>query len=251
MRLDGVAITSDKRNGLLCFTICNLFSGNKWVWGAVRKSTLCKCSCKGWCTIWHFMQLVRWSMEALAEGNWPNADHLGQPFPDESFRQQEGRNPFPLACLVQIKGDWAEWSHPLGLPSWQSSSNPCPMCLASRDGMLADLPLANCNHNPFPAKSPMYMLGECSNQSLEMEVGEDEWQCIEATLMYDTRRQGAKGRCLTTDMEEYGLQAGDRLEPSIKMPDVGFTAPPSEFPITLTWWKGRRDECSRHLNRHI
>ena len=48
--LDGVPVT--KRDGLLVMTMRNLATGHRWLFAAIKKSHLCKCGCRGWCSIW-------------------------------------------------------------------------------------------------------------------------------------------------------------------------------------------------------
>eukprot|EP00969_Alexandrium_andersonii_P202905 8966208-Alexandrium_andersonii.AAC.1 len=37
------------------------------------------------------------------------------------------------AAVVHVKGDWSEFSHSLGFPTWQSNDYPCIWCDADRD----------------------------------------------------------------------------------------------------------------------
>ena len=53
------------------------------------------------------------------------------------------------------------------------------------------------------------------------------------------------------DIDEFGLLAGDRLEPSDEIPDVGVgfdTLAPTDFPIVATFWRASAETVTRHRN---
>ena len=56
-------------------------------------------------------------------------------------------------------------------------------------------------------------------------------------LRYDKRQSGSRGRALTEDVPQYALRAGDRLEPSIGMPDIGRLEEVTTFPLQLVCWR--------------
>ena len=37
------------------------------------------------------------------------------------------------AVVIFVKGDWSEYAHTLGLPTWSDQISPCPICFASPD----------------------------------------------------------------------------------------------------------------------
>ena len=61
---------------------------------------------------------------------------------------------------------------------------------------------------------------------------------IKLSLFYDRRKKGAHGRALRFAISGTTLMVGDRLEPTLGMPDVAmvddFDA--SSLPVTLTFW---------------
>ena len=36
------------------------------------------------------------------------------------------------AAFIWLKGDWAEFNHTWGLPSWNDLENPCPLCTCTK-----------------------------------------------------------------------------------------------------------------------
>ena len=54
---------------------------------------------------------------------------------------------------------------------------------------------------------------------------------------------------MTADLPEYGLRAGDRLEPSKNVPDVGaFFVFIVAFPVVVLFWRATMETSARHRN---
>ena len=51
-----------------------------------NKSSVCKCGCQGRCTFDSVFSVVAWSVRALIAGVFPKTDHLGNAFPEGSYR---------------------------------------------------------------------------------------------------------------------------------------------------------------------
>ena len=60
--MDGVAVT--KRDGLLVVTVRNLATQQRWLVLAVKRSHMCKCGCRGWCTLCSLMRWLRWCLDS-------------------------------------------------------------------------------------------------------------------------------------------------------------------------------------------
>ncbi len=39
-------------------------------------------------------------------------------------------------AVVLLKGDWSEYAHTIGLPTWADAAAPCPFCFATKKNML-------------------------------------------------------------------------------------------------------------------
>ena len=97
---------------------------------AVRKSDMCKCGCKGWCTLAGIYFFLRFQFEHLATGTYPSSRHDGSKWLDsDCWRELLAGSPlgFIGVCLF-IKGDWMELSVSLGMPTWQDKIAPCLCC---------------------------------------------------------------------------------------------------------------------------
>ena len=65
----------------------------------------------------------------------------------------------------------------------------------------------------------------------------------------DKRRDGNRGRCLSTCIAEAGLRTGDRLEPSSNLRDIGRGFDNLQnFPVAITFWRRKSESLARHRN---
>eukprot|EP00969_Alexandrium_andersonii_P290052 12820137-Alexandrium_andersonii.AAC.1 len=61
-------------------------------------------------------------------------------------------------------------------------------------------------------------------------------QTVAAALFWDKRKQGSKGRALSRNIPEFGLERGDRLEPCDTLPDVA-ELENAALPIRVVFWR--------------
>ena len=104
-------------------------------------------------------QQLKWSFEALLQGDHPSRDHNGDRFPPGSYRARMAGKPLfqPVphgpkyrACLWSIVGDYEWFSLDLNLPHWMSKQM-CGWCNARRDD---DAKLWSCfKHKGWKSKS--------------------------------------------------------------------------------------------------
>ena len=75
--LDGVVFAKkDSVLGLWCF---NLQTGVRHLLAGLRRTEMCKCGCRGWCTLHPIFSVLAWSFKALCEGTFPAARHDAAP----------------------------------------------------------------------------------------------------------------------------------------------------------------------------
>lgn len=133
--LDGTPYT--KRDSVLAIVLQNLVSQRRHLLCVLRKSTMCACGCRGWCSVYPILRFLKWGLLALMHGEYPTTDWAGRSWGDaEATRKGRGGKPLPArgVCLF-MKGDWAEFTATLGFPTWQSTEWPCLWCSASRDSL--------------------------------------------------------------------------------------------------------------------
>jgi hypothetical protein len=235
---------------VLVFAVQNLISGARHLCCAVDKRNLCRCGCRGWCSLRPILQMFAWSFRALATGTFPSAREDGSPWPDaEESRASIGGQ--PLACGVcavqQVRGDWAEFAHSLGFPSWRHKRYPCLWCACERESMFSWGQLEE-DDSPWQLNTHADYEAACRRCEITVVVGtEAERAEIAGALFWDTRKYGSRGRALKRALPSYGLQAGDRLEPSAGLPDVG-AFDSLGAPASVVFWRPSQETITRHRN---
>ena len=108
--------------------VVNIIAARHMLIGVVRKKLLCACGCAGWCTLRAVFAFLHWSAAALAAGMYPAQRHDRQDFSTDRDRARAACAGEPMrgrACLLYIKGDWAEYAHTFGLAPWGDGTRPC------------------------------------------------------------------------------------------------------------------------------
>ena len=107
--VDGIQYTD--RDNLISFYVHNVATDCRHLVVAIRKNDVCKCGCKGWCSIWGTHTFLRWTFRALAAGVWPDRKHDGHEWTDDyQFRASFANAPLGLtAVAVMVKSDWHEF----------------------------------------------------------------------------------------------------------------------------------------------
>eukprot|EP00971_Amphidinium_carterae_P352697 6492706-Amphidinium_carterae.2 len=252
--LDGVQY--GKKNSMLVVSCANLCTMKRHLLGVVRKRLCCgskgSCSCGGWCTYNSLWTFLKWSVDALAEGKFPDArcpNDLDQGLEggwskeDSSRANLAGTAMVCAGALIQIRADWAEVSHTLGVCSWADLTDPCFLC---------SLPHAQLYSNigdrlwHVPLKSGATYHRACSLCEHCFEAGlETHADTIEPLLHTDLRKDGARGRALRDGVPALGLKAGDRVEPTSRMMDYA-TWEENGCKAPVTFWRRTAETATRH-----
>ena len=243
------AVPYSHTDSVLGFWMSNLVSGRRFLFTVLRKKNICKCGCRGWCSFYPVFRCIRWSLEALARAEWPQARHDGADWqhPDRMRAAKAGTPIRMRACCLYVKGDWAEYSSTLGFPTWADSLRPCYVC----SGFGSDLYVATGNTKES-VRWRTNQIDEydaactrCELRVLVRTVADRD--LIVARLRYDKRSSGAHGRALCADIPALFLRADDRLEPGESLPDVA-NLETLEPPVTLLFWRPSEEAISRHRN---
>ena len=132
--VDGVAFL--KKDSVLGIWVYSLLTEKRHLVCVLRKRWMCRCGCRGWCSLYPCLELVRWSLLWASRGEYPPTGHDGrQRALDEPRAALSGDELHFKGVLLHIKGDWAEFAHTLGFPTWSSNRNPCCFCHTDRLGM--------------------------------------------------------------------------------------------------------------------
>ena len=130
--MDGT--TWSRVDGALGIWIRNLVTGKNRLATTLRKSEMCACGCRGWCTIYPIMLMLHWSILGLARGYRPTHRHDGSPWSDseEDWAIIAGDKLGWRAACLALKNDMMEFVTSFGFPSWGDASSPCPCCWATK-----------------------------------------------------------------------------------------------------------------------
>jgi hypothetical protein len=217
-----------------------------------RKRFLCKCGCKGWCSMYPIFAFLHWGFRALAEGTHPLDGVDGEPFgPGDRERSKRAGSamPFRAAC-VYVKGDWSEMVGTFGFPSWHDGLRPCYDCNAYGTGMYDPL-----GHTIRTLRWPRngaddYEAACCRCELPRLLSLLDKAAIIRAGLAYDKRTDGVGGLALRNPCPSLALIVGDRLEPSHGMPDVGafFDMEVPESGLQVVFWRKGKQTLTKHRN---
>ena len=242
------AVPYTKNDGVLGIWVVNITTGRRHLIACLRKSKMCRCGCKSWCSLYEVLRFVHWSLKAMAAGEHPPARHDGCQYGEDEL-QRNALAGAPLAhrfAVIMIKGDWAEFAHTLGLTTWGSATCPCPFCHATKAqwfSMDGFSPM----HFPHELMTHAQYDEACSSAEIKVDIDAILHSRIKAALYYDKRQDGARGRALKHDIVSAGLCKGDRLEPSCELPDVN-AFEDITLPCRVTFW--RRDRTTRVHHRN-
>lgn len=245
--LDGVPYS--KTDSFLGIWVYNLLSWKRHLVCVLRKSTMCHCGCRKWCSFWVVFQWLAWSFRALALGRNPAARHDDAPWESEDdHRAAAAGARIPRGAVCLLKGDWSEFCNTLGFPTWQTNEHPCLFCRVRKERLYD---ISNFSVLSFPAELKTTVGYRAAALQAERRVrlgNAAEVKQLSAALRFDKRKEGAHGRALIRDLPGLGLAKGDRLEPSKELPDVCALETVSVFPIVVTFWRMSTESWTKHRN---
>ncbi len=240
--LDGVPTT--KKDGLIAFHVVNVITGARHIVAALRKSRLCQCGCRGWCTLHAIWTYLQWSFSMLSKKTEPEYG------PDGQACSRPPNACYAICCLLHMRGDWAEISLSIGFPTWADKNNPCYQCWCTRDNWKICRGVSAATW-PWPLKDQDGYDAACTACEVKVRVvSEDTLRKIVALLRYDksSTSSAPRGRALIADVPEVFLLRLDRLEPSSSLRDIGLLTVESSLPLILTFWRRSRETATRHRN---
>ena len=251
--LDGVVFA--KRDSLLGFFVYCIVTRKRICIVVLRKSELCKCGCRGWCTLFVVFSHIRASMDAAADGHYPLSRFDKSPFrPTEQHRQiLAGTKLSAHFCMLFLKGDWAEFTSTLGFPTFSNLYSPCPLCYCPKEN-LVELEGFSQDSFPYPAKTVRDIVDACKRCEIRVELTKVVHIEIRKRLLYDKRKSSDAwlGRYLAEVPPVPGcehLAVGDRLEPSFKLMDVGDGFDNlTVFPCVVWFWRRSQETLTLHNN---
>lgn len=241
--VDGVRYTAPlagRSDSIVGFWLINMLTEKRHLFAVIRSHDMCRCGCRGWCTVYPVHHMLAWSLRAMASGQRPQARHDGGPWTEEDANV--GAPLGYTACLLWIKGDWAEMAHTMGLPPCTAKHCPCPFCRSDKAGLHTGYRRMSLSSMPHAARADEDYDEACrARQHPILVATEAIRQAIltEGRLHYRKGRKGM-GRELRAPVPLLGLRQGDRLEPSPTLMDVAkFDDQP--VPFQAVFWRASRD----------
>ena len=241
--MDGVQFT--REDTVLGVWVVCLLTGRRWLAFVIRKAEMCGCGCHGWCSLRNLFAALAHSLRALARGHYLHDGPDGAPLGDAALAYAGDALGF-RAAVVCVKGDWMEFATTLGFPTWSSALSPCMMCKAPLSEAYSITGMSVLG-TPWGAKDYAWYDAACKKCEKHVVLDEEAYRSVRASLFYDKRKHGARGRALAVDVPELGLQAGDRLEPSATVQDVGAGFDLSN-PGRATFWRIPEAPETHHRN---
>lgn len=235
-------------DSVLGIWVVNLLNDRRYLFACFRKSMVCRCGCKGWCSFHALFTTLAWSLLALARGLCPIERHDSEPWlPSDKHRSTKAGKKLPFKCApMYVKADWSEVGGSLGLPNWADGLRPCYEC----NGFGSDLfELSQCSFDELRWRCNQLhdYASACTRCEIRRELTEPIRAAFVERLHYDKRPGGSKGRALTRDFAPLGLRAGDRLEPSMGLFDVG-AVEDLLLPAEIIMWRPSEESLARHRN---
>lgn len=184
--VDGVPFT--KKDSFIGIWVYNLLSMERKLAVVLRKSELCSCGCRKYCSLFEVFRFLRWSFEALATGRYPEGRHDSRPWDDEDAeRIGLAGKPLPRGAVVLLKGDWAEFCLTFGFSTWSSAATPCLFCTATRESLYETEGLSMLSF-PHTLKGRAEYEAACARAEKKVVLTREQHAMILPHLSYDKRR---------------------------------------------------------------
>lgn len=229
--------------------VVNLVTHKRHLVTALRSSLLCRCGCKGWCSVAPIWEYVAWGFRSLAAGVRPPTRYNGELFDAEhplaQAAAEKGASYEFQAVLLWVKGDWAEASKTLGLASVSSANCMCPFCVATNEDAYSSYEGISRDELPWAERAHESYQVECTRCERVLQLREErDRQLIlaQGELHYSKGKRG--GRILRCPVPSLGLEAGMALKPSQGLLDIA-DFEDKQLPLRVVFWKSHEDDRKR------
>ena len=243
------AVPYSRVDSVLGFWVVNLLTQSRHLVAMMRKRWMCKCGCRGWCSLYNIYRFLVWGMQSAANGVFPSTRHDGTAWMSRDSAREAAANtrmPMSAACLF-LKGDWSEYCSSVGFPTWQSVTRPCMLCNAfgPSPGSMAGVSLLGV---PWHENTEQDYSDACARCEIAVDLTAAAHARIKPLLAYDKRDRGAKGRMLKADIPDLFLEQNDRLEPCPALPNVGAFEYLASLPVRIIFWRCKNETIVTHRN---
>ena len=234
-----------KIDAICGITIHNLVSGTRRLSISLRRSLLCRCGCRGWCTMYSIWSFVLWGLRALAAGAFPQARHTGAEWlvSDEVRESLAGKPLGFRGALVHIRADWAEIAKSMGMRNWNHVVRPCPFCKTPKAMLATTTGGFGPGCEPGEPTGPATYEAECRMSEIVITLSKRDRDTLLPLLAYSFTR---RGRYLVRDLPDWNLAKYDVLQPGHDLWDIGQLEYVEQFPCRVVFWRQRDDAMVLH-----
>lgn len=243
--LDGVAYVNQaagRSETILGWWLINLLTGVRHFICGMKSGDMCCCGCRNWCSLHPVMTHITWMLAAIQEGRVPTQWPDGTEFQPQEGGLSPGSELSRKGILLYIKGDWSEFAHSLGLSGWLSKFSPCCFCTHTAE----EIDEHGCDFcSPAPEwnlRSTRDYEASCARCEVHLRLkNQRELQALVCALKWTPGKDRIGGRVIGANITISGVDlcAGDRVEPSIALPDIADLAF-LRLPATITLWRPRK-----------
>ena len=243
--VDGIAFSEN--DNLIAFYLVNWITGARHLIISVRKNDLCRCGCRGWCTLFSIHLFLRWTFRATGAGILPEGRHDLKTWGlcDNMREAYAGEELGIRAAVVLVNADWKEFVSTFGLPAHNSLYSPCPTCSVPQELLYDRSSFTPLCADAHPLKTLATYILACQKCELHRVLDRGAYEAVRAKLWYDKRDSGSRGRALRSDVPEANLLKNDRLEPTEFMPDIADFDLIDSFPAPVVFWRPSSESTTR------
>lgn len=246
--VDGIGYA--KKNSIVGFFLVNLFTQKRHLALSVRKSVICRCGCRGWCSLGPIFEWLHWCLASMARGQQASERHSGGPFArsDGLISSLSGQDCALAACLF-LKADMLEFGNTYGFPSTAHKTHPCVLCHTPRDSKIL-LDGWDCVTSPHQPKTLDEYKAACDRCERWVTLSQRQHTELRAILEYDKRKdsKSSKGLALQKDYPGLGLRKGDRVERCEGLVDAQDFENIKVFPARVCFWRRSEETFVYHRN---
>ena len=243
------AVNFTRTDAVVGFWVCSLVTGGRHLVSVLRKTEMCQCGCRGWDTIFQVMAMLNWSFQVMARGVLPSERHDGEGWreTDAARAAVQGVELGWRGAVLFVKNDMMEFVTSFGFPSWASVNHPCALCHCTR-GNWNTIAGVSALGLPWAPKTYADYDAACAACEVWVEIADERmFRHVRASLDFDKRKDGARGRALTVAIPELGLKKGDRIEPHAGLCNVAdFDS--LVLPKRVLFWRRSCESMTRRRN---
>ena len=146
---------------------------------------MCRCGCRGWCSLRPIFSFLHWSFSCLASGRHAEHGHTRQAFlPSEETLRLRAGQPCPRAAVLYVKADLGEFGTSFAFPSTSHATEPCFICHCNR-AELIKFDSWDVVAPPFAPKTFAEYISSCrACEQWRTIVSRDQHLAIRAILEY-------------------------------------------------------------------